>query len=264
MANHVTRAEWDEFWSRLWSAVWNIIGLLTAVIAFIGTSAWLVYVAYDAFQTPNKYKSTSPINQGKVVQLSQSERQSLQSAFNVLLASETRPCATKNKGEKFSNVRGCSLFRIKLGMWDRTISKAIDASGYFSEKAFLYDGCQGKKESCVYGRWISDARDGFSIRINFNYTNDSPTMLEATHIDLSFDAGAHPYFEPDSIRSNFVKAIGPPDHSDQDRDTWGKWDGPYIEARVTKDKVYSIRLQDRSLIKRNGDEKEAKKDGDKK
>src|SRR5262245_17165349 len=111
----VPRTEWDDYWSRIWSAVWNVIGLVTLVITFVGVCGFIAYGVYDAFQPPSRPKSSPPSGNEK---LNYSERLSLQSAFNILLASEKSPCAVKGKGEQYSDVRGCSLFRIALGAYD--------------------------------------------------------------------------------------------------------------------------------------------------
>jgi hypothetical protein len=260
----VTRTEWDEFWSRIWSAVWNAIGLATVVIAFIGISAWIAYAVYDAFQAPNRQTSplTTPAHE-KLTQLSNGEKRSLQSAFNVLLANEKSPCAVKGKGDEFSNVKGCSLFRITLGSLDNLVAAELDKSGFFPGKSIIYDTCKNEKDDCLNGRWVSNTREGFSIRVQLNHTTDT-SIPSATEIALSFNAGAHPYFDPQIIRSAFVKLIGPPDYSGSDTDSWGRYGGPYIWARITKDKEYSIMLQDRSMIKAKKEVDQTRKEGDKK
>ena len=150
-------------------------------------------------------------------------------------------------------------------MLDYTVTQILDKSGYFARKSSLFDTCKNEKEDCIYGRSVSTSREGFSFHAYFNYTNDSGTLLAATEISLRFNAGTHPYFDADTIRSTFVKVIGPPDHSDKDSDSWGKqFDGPYIWAGITKDKEYSITLRDRSMIKRKKEEDKTKKEGDKK
>jgi len=260
----VTRPEWDEFWSRIWSAVWNAIGLATVVIAFIGISGWIAYAVYDSLHAPNRQKPslTSPAHD-KLTQLSYSEKRSLQSAFNVLLANDKGPCAVKGKGDEFSNVKGCSLFRITLGSFDTLVAAELDKSGYFPSKSIIYDNCKNEKEDCIHGRWISNTREGFSIRVQLNHTTDTG-IPSATEIALSFNAGAHPYFDPQAIRSAFVKLIGPPDYSGTDADSWGRFGGPYVWASITKDKEYSVTLQDRSMIKVKKEGNQTKKEGDKK
>jgi hypothetical protein len=85
----------------------------------------------------------------------------------------------------------------------------------------------------------------------------------ATEIRLSFDAGAHPYFDPHALRAAFVKLIGPPDRTDSDGDYWGRYGGAYIWSNITKDKGYSITLRDTSMIKAK-EADNTKKEGDKK
>lgn len=252
----VPRTVWDDYWSRIWSVVWNVIGIITLVITFVGICGFITYAVYDAFQPPSRSKS-SPLAREK---LSYSERLSLQSAFNVLLATEKTPCAIKGKGEQYSDVSRCSLFRIALGAYDGTVALEIDKSGYFPGKSAIYDACN--KEDCAYQKWVSNTREGFSISVSLNYTTDS-TLLRATEVHLSFDAGTHPYFDAQTIRSAFVKLIGPPDHTSGDTDSWGPYGSANIWANITKDKGYSITLQDRSKIKRKETDK-AKKEGDKK
>jgi hypothetical protein len=144
-------------------------------------------------------------------------------------------------------------------MVEYQVTEILDKSGFFTYKASTTNVCKPDEKPCVDGRWISNSREGFNIMVYFNPTNDPKILPEVTRIRLSFDAGAYPYFDPDIMRSTFVKLIGQPDQSTTTSDRWGSYDGAYIDAYISSDRSYSITLRDASKIQKEEKKKEEKK-----
>jgi hypothetical protein len=148
------------------------------------------------------------------------ETEAVQHAFSKALLSATEPCAVK--GKNYSDVERCSLFGIGLGMSLEDVKQKIISSSFFTREPMLIKGCHGSNKQCI--GYVFEHKDGFSVSVEFEPTSDEATKASAlvvSDVTLWFTPGANPYFDPESMRSIFVKLIGEPDISRDIGDRWG-------------------------------------------
>jgi hypothetical protein len=72
------------------------------------------------------------------------------------------------KGKRFSEIKNCSVFGLRLGMTFNEAKQIIDQSGYFPENVSLtkVKGCHSDNEACV--GYVFTTKDGFSISVEFD------------------------------------------------------------------------------------------------
>jgi predicted TPR repeat methyltransferase len=158
---------------------------------------------------------------------SQKDPEATRAAFQTSLFKEQIPCAVK--GNKFSDVKDCAVFGLRLGMTVDEVKRVVDGSGYFSDRAFFVKGCTDPDPRCV--GFIYRSKDGLSISADFVAANDDESRLVVSKVVMRLDFGANPYFDPSSSRPTFVRLFGPPDQTTQDDDGWGDpVGGPFIRA----------------------------------
>jgi hypothetical protein len=103
--------------------------------------------------------------------------------------------------QKFSEIKNCSVFGLRLGMTFEEAKQIIEPSGYFPEKTSLtkLKGCHSDNEACV--GYVFVTKVGLSIGLEFYSSfEDDETQLSVARIALWFDAGANPHFDPSSFR----------------------------------------------------------------
>jgi hypothetical protein len=126
-------------------------------------------------------------------------RELMQKAFSRELQNVSEPCAVKCK--KFSEVKNCSVFGLRLGMTLEEAKQIIDPSGYSPEKASLTElkRCHSDNEASV--GYVFVTKVGLSIGLEFYSSFEvDETQLSVARIASWFDAGANPYFDPSSFR----------------------------------------------------------------
>jgi len=101
-------------------------------------------------------------------------RELIQKAIYRGLLKVAKPCAVKHK--KFSEVKNCSVFGLRLGMRADEAKQIIDQSGYLPEAASLskIKGCRSHSE--VWVGYIFAMKDGLSISVDFDlsFEGDEP------------------------------------------------------------------------------------------
>jgi hypothetical protein len=231
-----TDGEWQQFQLRAWINARGF-ALLTAVVGFIWLGWWLL-------SGPTSSPTASIVTTRVEFPPIRPTQAALQD-FNASLTTSQRPCAIKRKGETVSDVKGCALFRLRLGMNPDEVIKILSSSGYFPNKAFLNNRCGPENVDCVFTHYIHQERDGFAVTADFSAKQDKGYSFAVKQISLSFGAAAHPYYDPESIRAMFVKVLGPPDVSNASKsDTWGGSDSPHIQGSTHSDRKYVIVLTD--------------------
>jgi hypothetical protein len=233
-----TEVEWQQFRLRAWPNVGQVVALVAVVV--LG-SIWLGWwLFFRAVPSP----VVAVVTTGDEV-LSSKEVQTALQSFNASITTDQQPCAIRRKGERFADVKGCALFRLRLGMNANEVAQILSSSGYFPRNARLTNRCDPKTVDCVFSHYIHQQRDGFAVTADFSSTQTKDNSFVAKQISLSFGAAAHPYYDPESIRATFVKVLGPPDISNASKgDTWGGYDGPHIQGHTHTDKRYTIVLRD--------------------
>jgi hypothetical protein len=157
----------------------------------------------------------------------------MQKTFNQAILNLAKPCAVR--GRKFSEVKNCSMFGLRLGMTFADAKQMVEHSGYFPQKVSLtkIKGCHSNNQACV--GYIFASKDGLSISIDFDPSSEGDeSRLSASQISLWFDPGANPYFDPNSLRATFVKVIGAPDTTDGSDAFWGDPGGRNIRIYVSE------------------------------
>jgi len=229
-----TESEWHDFWSRAWWNLGNVLGLVSVVCGFIWLGWWLLFGPPIPTAAPRVEHS----------QTSTQAQASRQSATNSLMTANQRPCAVKRRGERVSDVKGCSLFRLRLGMGVNEVSEILESSGYFSHKAPLTNRCDPEKGTCVHTHYIHQQRDGFSVTADFAPKHPKDKALILKQIALWFGPGTNPYYDPEGIRSTFVKVFGPPDASNPNSDNWGGYSSAHIQGYTYNDRRYAVIFRD--------------------
>jgi hypothetical protein len=121
----MTQEEWQAWWEIIWLNLLHIFGVVAAVGAFL----WLVWTFAGPTLLPPK-ESRNQIT---------SERKATQAVFQRALMNAPKPCVVKAK--PYSDIRGCSVFGLRLGMSLEDVKESSDGSGYFSDGASLTKGC---------------------------------------------------------------------------------------------------------------------------
>ena len=222
--------DWDVFWKQAWRNLFHMLGMVAVLAAIIGAGV-LVWMSF-LYSSP----STS----------SDSERKAQRELFQKVVMQAPQPCAEKKAGAKFSNLEGCTLFRLRPGMQPSEMLSIINSSGYFENRAEFRDPILAKEycsknkdkedkyDMCKY--YISISNQTFKISIRFDDRG------YAKKVALIF-SHAHPYSDLKNIRAILIKLIGPPDDSSlSDHDTWGdeangKWS---IRAYTYEDNFWVI------------------------
>lgn len=235
-----TEIAWQQFWERVWVNLFHTLALVCVVGGFVWLGWWLFFGPTSPPSSPSARVETARV---EYVQISTTEQAALQNVFNALITTDKRPCGLKRKGEKLTDVRGCSLFRLRLGMTVDEVNRALEQSGYFPSKAVLINQCKPEKEkTCVHTHFIFRQRDGFSVTADFSPQETDDKSLTLKQITLWFGPGSNPYFEPENVRSTFVKVVGPPDETINNNDNWGGYSGTFLSAFISE-RRYHISLQ---------------------
>ncbi len=203
--------DWDVFWKQSWRNLFHALGMVAVIAAIVGAGV-LVWVSF--------FSSSS----------NDSERKAQRELFQKVVMQAAQPCAVRKEGAKFSNLEGCTLFRLRPGMSPSDILSVINSSGYFEKRATFRDPVLGK-EFCgknkgkpdKYGtckHYIHVSNQSFTLSIHFN------DRWESEDVTLIFGQDAHPYSDLKSIRATIINLIGRPDDSSPTgHDTWGEVEG---------------------------------------
>ena len=230
-----TESEWSLFWNRAWINLLHIFGLVTAVGGFVWFGWWLLFG--PSIPTGSRCVECS--------QVSTQLQASRQTATNALITTDQRPCGIRRRGERVSDVKGCSLFRLRLGMGVNEVGEILENSGYFSRKAPLTSRCDAEKGTCLYTHYIYQQRDGFSVTADFAPKQSKDKSLILKQIALWFGPGTHPYYESEGIRATLVKVFGPPDTSSPNgSDNWGGYSSTHIQGYTYSDRGYAVVFRD--------------------
>jgi hypothetical protein len=207
----VPEDKFDVFWGRVWLSMFHILGIF-GVIGFVGL------MLYGIFQPEGSLSSES--------------RQEAQNAFNALVLNADRPCA--KKVGSISNLGDCSILGLRPGMIAQDAIDIINSSGYFKNKEKAED-CE-KAKNC--DRYLAAIRDGFYVRLEFKKDSDDNEKL--TELVISFNAGSHPYFDPNLLKSSFLDLLGPSDTKVGIYEIWGPSEGTSITVYVSEGKLWII------------------------
>lgn len=223
---NIRQYDWEEIWGNIWYNIFNATGAV-AFIAFVGLSGiWIVRSVLQPEPAHSSYLSTPSVSP---MTISHQDRELMQKAFYRGLLNVSKPCAVK--GRRFSEVKNCSVFGLRLGMTFDEAKKIIDQSGYFPEQASIakIKECHSDNEACV--GFVFATKDGFSITVEFDPSFEGDeTQLSVSKIMLWVDPGANPYFDPRGFRATFAKIFGAPDRTEGSNAFWGDPEGRNIRA----------------------------------
>ena len=205
----VKKNDGDVFWKQTWRNFFHTLGMIAVVAAIVavGVLVWKTF-----FSSSSTYD----------------ERKAQRELFQKVVMQAQHPCAIKEQGAKFSNLKECTLFRLRPGMGSSEVIAVINSSGYFKDRAYLHDPNFGKDycdknedpTNAAYCRYyVYSSNPALSVSVHFD-----DRWAAARDVTLVFEDAAHPYFEPRSMRGLFVKLIGQPDSSSSDDDFWGHAD----------------------------------------
>ena len=258
MANGTGEHDWEKFWGTVWYNLLHALGV-AAVLSFAFGIVW------SFFSDSKPSTSTRAVPQTDELKENLFDNQARRTVFSNKLMRESKPCARKNKGG--SDVSACSVFGLKPGMSYELVKYTVDSSGYFPMETILTElsdnplgavrepekvtgqskpasdkagaataegvAAAGKSASAAIRRFAAHHKDGLYLSVDFVAgAPDEGTEFKASNITLSLSPGANPYFDPQSVRSVFLKLLGPPDLSDGRSDEWGRGGAEHIRAYV--------------------------------
>lgn len=203
--------KFEKFWDRVWLSLFHSLGIL-GLLGFIGLLIWGIFQPQGS--------------------LSSESRQEAQNTFNALVLNADRPCA--KKVGSVSNLGDCSILGLKPGMIAQDAIDIINSSGYFRNKEKPED-CE-KAKNC--DRYLAAIKDGFYVRLEFKKDSDDNEKL--TELVISFNAGSHPYFDPNLLKSSFLGLLGPSDTKVGIYEIWGPFEGTSITVYISEGKLWVI------------------------
>jgi hypothetical protein len=142
------------------------------------------------------------------------------------------PCTAKTQAGL--DLSRCSIFGLKPGMRPKQAVDVVNSSGYFRTQKDI-SPCS-KKDACSHH--LSLIKNGFYTRIEFQENPDHSEGI--SKITSSFDAGAHPYFDPELIKSSFLKILGPPNVMLDGHAIWSSADGLSIRIYIYEEALWVI------------------------
>ena len=203
--------KFEKFWGRVWASLFHILGIVF-VLGFIALIVWGI------FQPESELSSKS--------------RREAQNSFNAALLSAKAPCTKKIQAAL--DLSQCSIFGLKPGMRTEQAVELVNSAGYFRTREET--SLCSKKDTCSHQ--LSLIKDGFYIRIEFK---EYPDHSERVHkITLSFNSGSHPYFEPELIKSIFLKILWPPNVTLERHSIWNSTDGLAIRVYIYEEALWVI------------------------
>ena len=203
--------KFEKFWGRVWASLFNILGIVF-VLGFIALIVWGI------FQPETELNSKS--------------RQQAQNSFNAALLSAKTPCTKKIRAGL--DLSQCSIFGLRPGMRAEQAVELINSTGYFRTRKKT-SPCS-KKDACSHE--LTLIKDGFYIRVAFQEYPDHSEQVRK--IILSFDSGSHPYFDPELIKSIFLKILGPPNVTLERHLIWNSTDGLSIRVYIYEEALWVI------------------------
>ena len=180
----MTQDKWQAWWEIVWLNLLHVFGIIAAVGVFL----WLVWTFVGPIVLPPKEVRDQTTN----------ERKATQAVFQRALMNVPKPCAVK--GKPYSDVRGCSVFGLRLGMSLEDVKETLDGSGYFSDRTSLIKGCIERVPRCV--GFVRQSNGDFSLTVYLMpaWEGDT-TQLAIFDITLQIGPRTLPYFTPEHIRT---------------------------------------------------------------